>query len=160
MLTKRDFPKKEQFPADLQSFYLNPPKSIKDFCGNFNYTCLLIDESEIDKQNNGIFSDYHGKRPDQIHYSIGIGLIENKSTNYGKNRIESQFTEFKRYFESKYNEHVCKIKYFVLYAPILSDKLKKELKLKSNDNTLVYASKQNKQFKINNIPVYFIRKVR
>lgn len=158
MLIKNNFPSKEQFPQDLQNFYLNPPKPIKGFIENFNYVCLLIDESEIDNHKDGIFSDYCGKRPDQIHYSLGIGLIEDKSTNYGKSRIENQFAEFKKYFESRYDEHICKIRYFILYAPVLSDKLKKELKINNKDNTLVYANKQNRQFKVSNIPVYFMRK--
>ena len=118
MFIKNNFPQKDQFPQDLQTFYLRSPKSIKDFTDDFRFVCLLIDENEIDNHKTGIFSDYSGKRPDQIHYSIGLGLIEDKSTNYGKSRIENQFSEFRKYFENKYNEHVCKIKYFVLYAPI------------------------------------------
>ena len=85
-------------------------------------------------------------------------MIEDKSSNYGKSRIENQFADFKKYFENKYNEHICKIHYFILYAPVLSDKLKKELKVNNKDNTLVYANKQSRQFKVSNIPVYFIRK--
>ncbi len=161
MHTINDFPKKDEFPADLQKFYFEEPKPFNEFNEDFGLVCLLVGEEEINNQRDGIFSRYEGKRPDQVHYSIGIGLVEEKSTNYGKSRIENQFSEFKKYFEQKYGGNkFCKVKYFILYAPVLSEKLKKELSINKNNHRLVHANKKSKQFNINNVPVYFMKKNR
>jgi hypothetical protein len=160
MQTRNDFPDKNEFPAELQQFYLENRKQIHEFNGDFSLLCLLIEDEEI-RNENGIFLNYKGRRPDQIHYSTGIGFIEEKTTNYAKSDIEYQFSEFKRYFDGKYSgTKVCTVKYFILYAPTLSDKLKRELKVNKDNNSLVYSHKRNKQYKINNIPVYFMKKNR
>jgi len=160
MQVRDNFPKRTEFPDELQQFYLENRKVIKEFNGDYSLVCLLIEDEDI-RNENGVFVNYKGKRPDQIHYSVGIGFIEEKSTNYAKSEIENQFAEFKRYFENKYSAtRVCTVKYFILYALTLSQKLKRELKVNRVDNSLVYAHKRNKQYRINNVPVYFMKKSR
>lgn len=163
MLPKNDFPKKEFFPPEIQQFYLISPKSFEQFPYEHNLVCLLVDNNEIDNQKNGIFSEYTGKRPDQIHYSIGIGLIEDKSNNYGVTDVKEKFSQFKYFFEKRYGtNNCCKVKYCVLSAFRLSEKMKTELTISKNDNTLVYShnnnNNNNKQFKIGNAPVYFVKR--
>lgn len=161
MLTKDDFPKKEFFPQEIQQFYLMSPKSFEKFPQEHNLVCLLVDADEIDNHKSGVFSEYDGKRPDQIHYSVGIGLIEDKSNNYGVTDVREKFRQFKYYFEKKYDDNeFCKVKYCVLAAFKLSEKMKTELAISQNDNTLVYLHKKKKQFKIGNAPVYFVKRRR
>lgn len=161
MLTQKKFPDKNAFPPELQKFYLSPPKRLNDFYEEHNLTCLLVDTDEIDNTNGGIFSSYTGKRPDEIHYSIGIGLIEDKSTNYGATDISQKFIEFKRYFEAKYNDNrLCNVKYCVLKAYKLSEKIKKELTINEKDNRLMYAHNKTKPFQIGGAPVYFVKRDR
>lgn len=149
------------FPREIQQFYLMSPKSFTKFPHEHNLVCLLVDDNEIDNQKNGVFSEYNGKRPDQIHYSIGIGLIENKSNNFGVTDVKEKFTQFKYYFENKYGDNnFCKVEYCVLAAYRLSQKMKTELIINKNDNTLIYAHNKNKQFKIENAPVYFVKRSR
>ena len=108
-------PKKSDFPEDLQKFYITPPKPIKNFPEQFNPICLEIKEDEIDNIKTGVFKEHHGKKVDGIHYSIGIGLIENKTTNYSSTNITNKITEFKEYFESKYkSKKIYQIKYWYL----------------------------------------------
>ncbi|AFV22840.1 hypothetical protein Mpsy_0631 [Methanolobus psychrophilus R15] len=117
-----------------------------------------MDANEIDNGKNGIFSNYIGKRPDEIHYSIGIGLIEEKSRNYAATDIKNKFTQFKHYFENKYQDNkLCSIGYCVLIADKFSEKIKRELKV-NKDNRLVYAHNKNKHFKIGNAPVFFVKR--
>lgn len=161
MLTNDEFPEKEFFPHEIQQFYLTHPKSFAKFPQEYNRVCLLVDADEIDNNKSGIFSEYGGKRPDQIHYSVGIGLIEEKSNNFGLTDIEGKFSQFKYYFEKKYaSNKLCKVKYCVLTAFKLSEKMQTELTINKSDNTLVYLHSKNKQFKIGNTPVYFIKKRR
>jgi hypothetical protein len=157
MQVRTDFPEKKDFPTELQQFYLENHKPFHEFNEDFSLVCFLIEEKEI-MSKKGIFSSYTGKRPDQVHYSIGLGCIEEKSTNYGTSRIEGQFSEFKKYFESKYSTHkICVVKYFILYANVFSDKLKTELSVKKSDNSLVYLNNKSKQYKINGVPQYFAK---
>ena len=158
MLTKGDFPKKDSFPKEIQQFYLKSPKSFAKFPQEHKLVCLLVDADEIDNHKDGVFSEYGGKRPDQIHYSVGIGLIEEKSNNFGVTDVEKKFSEFKYYFEKKYDGNkLCKVKYCVLTAFKLSEKMQTELTISKSDNTLVYSHSKNKQFKIGNAPVYFVK---
>ena len=158
MLTKNDFPKKDSFPKEIQPFYLESPKQFAKFPQKHNLVCLLVDANEIDNNKDGIFSEYDGKRPDQIHYSVGIGLIEEKSNNFGVTDVKEKFSQFKYYFENKYDGNkLCKIKYCVLTAFKLSEKMQTELTISKSDNTLVYTHSNNKQFKIGNTPVYFVK---
>jgi hypothetical protein len=158
MQVRTNFPNREDFPNDLQQFYLPNHKPFKDFNPDFRLVCFLIGENELNS-NNGVFSNYNGKRPDQVHYSIGIGFIEEKSTNYGICRIESQFSEFKLYFERRFaNSNVCTVKYFILYANVFSENLRKVLKVDKSDNSLVYLGGKKKRYTINGVPVYFIKK--
>ncbi|PQV41788.1 hypothetical protein [Methanohalophilus euhalobius] len=159
MLTKNDFPERKEFPVELQNFYLSPPISINDFNQDFSFICLLIKESEINNQKNGLFSSYSGKRPDQIHYSVGIGLIEEKSINYGTHEVESKLKEFKRYFEKKFNGNkYCQVNYCILSAPKISQKIARELKRDRNKNDLLIYKHNEKPFKIGNSPVYFVER--
>lgn len=161
MLTKDDFPKKEFFPQEIQQFYLMSPKSFAKFPQEHNLVCLLVDADEIDNHKDGVFSEYDGKRPDQIHYSVGIGLIEEKSNNFGVTDVKEKFSQFKYYFEKKYDgNELCEVKYCVLTAFKLSEKMQTELTISKNDSTLVYSHNKNKQFKIGNAPVYFVRRRR
>lgn len=138
-----------------------PPKSFAKFPQEHNLVCLLVDADEIDNHKSGVFSEYNGKRPDQIHYSVGIGLIEDKSNNYGVTDVKEKFSQFKNYFETKYDTNkYCKIHYCVLAAFKLSEKMKTELAINKNDNTLVYLHNRMKQFKIGNAPVYFVKRGR
>jgi len=158
-LTKDDFPKKEFFPQEIQQFYLMSPKSFAKFPQEHNLVCLLVDADEIDNQKSGIFSEYNGKRPDQIHYSIGIGLIEDKSNNFGVTDVKAKFSQFKDYFEKKYGSNkYCKVNYCVLEAFKLSEKMQTELTISKNNNTLVFLHNNKKQFKIGNAPVYFVKR--
>ncbi len=161
MLTRDKFPVKTAFPNELQQFYLQPPKSVENFNEDHCLTCLLVDSYEIDNATNGVFSSYTGKRPDQIHYSIGIGLIENKSSNYAVSDIRDKLTQFKHFFENKYQENkFCDVKYCVLHAYKLSEKVKRELAISENDNRLVYAYNKKKTFQIGNAPVFFVKRDR
>jgi hypothetical protein len=157
MQIRTDFPDKKDFPIKLQQFYLEKYKHFNNFNEDFRSVCFLIEENDINSKY-GIFSGYNGKRPDQVHYSIAFGFIEEKSTNYGKTEIEQQFIEFKTYFENKYNNSkICVVKYFILYANVFSDKLQREL-VKKKDNSLVYLNNKSKQYMIKGVPVYFIKK--
>ena len=162
MFTNNDFPKKESFPQEIQKFYLVSPKFIAKYPKEHNLICLLVDADEIDNHKNGVFSEYDGKRPDQIHYSVGIGLIEEKSNNFGVTDVKEKFSQFKYYFENKYDGNkLCKVEYCVLTAFKLSEKMQTELAISKNDNTLVYShKKKKKQFKIGNAPVYFVKRRR
>ena len=158
MLTKDDFPKKDSFPKEIQQFYLKSPKPFAKFPQEHNLVCLLVDADEIDNHKDGVFSEYDGKRPDQIHYSVGIGLIEEKSNNFGVTDVKEKFSQFKYYFEKKYDGNkLCKVKYCILTAFKLSEKMQTELTISKSDNTLVYSHSKNKQFKIGNTPVYFVK---
>jgi hypothetical protein len=160
MQVRTHFPDKKDFPIELQRFYLDNHKQFNNFNGHFKSVCFLIVENDINSKY-GIFSGYNGKRPDQVHYSIalGLGFIEEKSTNYGISRIEKQFSEFKTYFESRFSDsRLCTVKYFILYANIFSENLRKVLKINKSDNSLIYLSGKNKQYKIDGIPVYFFKK--
>ncbi len=119
--------------------------------------CLLIKEDVINDQKKGVFSLYNGKRPDEIHYSIGIGLIEEKTTNYGISKVESQLKDFKHYFEYKFADNkYCQIKYCVLVAKKLSQKMAKEIKINKSKNNSLYYKHNGKPFKIGKTPVYFV----
>jgi hypothetical protein len=159
MLTRDKFPQKTEFPHELQPFYICPPKSVENFNKDHCLTCLLVDSEEIDNLKNGVFSNYTGKRPDQIHYSIGIGLIEYKSTNFSVTDIKEKLSQFKRYFENKYLDNkLCNVKYCVLLAYKLSDKVRRELEINNKNNLLVYKhSKKKTPFTIGNVPVYFYK---
>jgi hypothetical protein len=154
------FPSINDFPSELKDYYLQKARFIGNFPSPYNKICLEVTEFVIDDNKNGIYKNYNGKRSDAIHYSNSLGLIESKSYNFPPERPKKQFEEFASFLANRYknNKYCNKVKYCIITAKTLGDKMKRFVSVDKNTKRLKYTD-TNRYFNANgNIPIFFVKK--
>ena len=127
------------------------------FPSKINETCIVVSRSVIDSKGSP-FSDKKKKKVDEIHHCEKLGLIEQKTSNYGAEMLKKKFSDQKEFLEKKYGQNkYCTVGYCVVLAERLSEKTQRELGV-NMQHELYFKHHHNKEkLEISKCPVYFVK---